>query len=456
MGAAKKLAAKRVDEKLLTRYLPFQSLELEDLKNLAPKCQLLSYPSNRILFRRGDNDPRTYFLVTGEIEISSRRIGILRLKAGTEAARDAIADVIPRRVEMRTTQPTTFLVIDRHLLEVTTNSELAANYHVSEMESSDDWMSMFLGSLNTNKIPPQNIQALLLRMKEIPVQPGHVIVRQGDKDSHYYIIKEGRCAVTRYTPEHGDTTLAELGAGTGFGEEALITKSTRNATVTMLEPGTVMRLSKEDFLQLLVRPVVDLVTYPEAEELVAQGGKLIDIRMHIDRQDYLEGAALIPMPELRARLPQLPKSQPCIVFCNNGQVSAAAAFLLAQHGFDAYVLMGGIERVSPGARLLQRVRLGAVPEAASPFEEQSRSRADKQERKFRQTQELKTDDQLADIATDDATGDHRPWLQKLQQEVHNLRQELERDRRDISSLREGLVPGRHDAPGTRSMIRHAA
>jgi len=124
MGAAKKLAAKRVDEKLLTRYLPFQSLELEDLKNLAPKCQLLSYPSNRILFRRGDNDPRTYFLVTGEIEISSRRIGILRLKAGTEAAREAIADVIPRRVEMRTTQPSTFLVIDRHLLEVTTNSEL--------------------------------------------------------------------------------------------------------------------------------------------------------------------------------------------------------------------------------------------------------------------------------------------------------------------------------------------
>ncbi len=367
MGAAKKLTAKRVDAKLLSRYLPFQSIELEDLKALASKCQLVSFPSNRVLFRRGDNDRRTYFLVTGEIEISSRQIGMLRLKAGTEAARDAIADVIPRRVEMRTTQPSTFLVIDRHLLEVMMDSDLLANYQVSEMETEDsnDWMTQFLGSLNTRKVPPQNIQALLLRMKELIVRPGQIIVRQNETDSYYYIIKEGRCAVTRHTSELGEVTLAELGVGTGFGEEAIITNGKRNATVTMQEAGVIMRLTRDDFLKLLVRPVVDLVTYPEAEELITNGGRFIDVRSHADRHDYLEGAILAPMVELRERVKKFSPTTTYIVFCGNGQLSAAAAFLLAQHGHEAYVLMGGIERVPPNAKLLQRVRLGSEPETAT-------------------------------------------------------------------------------------------
>ncbi len=364
MGAAKKTTGRKVDEKLLGRFLPFQSLDLEQCKMLAQKCQLLTYPADRVIFRRGDNDRCTYFLVAGEIEISSRSIGLLRLKADTEAAREAIADVRPRRVEMRTTRPTTLLVIDRHLLEVMEDSDLAANYQVAEVQAADpgDWLAKFLGSLNTGKIPPRNIQALLLRMKEIVVRPGQVLIRQNDADDHYYIIKEGRCLVTRQVPGEGEVTLAELGVGAGFGEEALITKGQRNASVRMLDSGVVLRLAKQDFLDLVVRPAVDLVTYAEAEEMVVKGGRFIDVRDHATRQDFLESALWIPMSALRQRLPGLSRGQTYVVFCNNGQLSPAAAFLLSQHGYDAYVLIGGIQRVPEGAELLQKVRLGAEPE----------------------------------------------------------------------------------------------
>ena len=71
--------------------------------------------------------------------------------------------------------------------------------------------------------------------------------------------------VTRETPLNKDgIKLAELGMGDTFGEEALISDAKRNANVTMLTDGTLMRLAKEDFRKLLNEPMLDWVDMDQA------------------------------------------------------------------------------------------------------------------------------------------------------------------------------------------------
>jgi NADPH-dependent 2,4-dienoyl-CoA reductase/sulfur reductase-like enzyme/rhodanese-related sulfurtransferase len=55
----------------------------------------------------------------------------------------------------------------------------------------------------------------------------------------------------------------------------------------------------------------------------------------------IPGAVNIPLHQLRARLAELPKSQPIHVYCAVGQRAYYAVRLLRQHGFDARELSGG-------------------------------------------------------------------------------------------------------------------
>ncbi len=91
---------------------------------------------------------------------------------------------------------------------------------------------------------------------------GDVVIRQGDEGDFFYAIVGGRCAVTRETPLNREgIRLAELGMGDTFGEEALISGATRNATVTMLTDGVLMRLAKDDFNTLLNEPMLQWVDH---------------------------------------------------------------------------------------------------------------------------------------------------------------------------------------------------
>ena len=60
-------------------------------------------------------------------------------------------------------------------------------------------------------------------MQELPVKVGDTIVEEGDAGEHYYVIRRGRCSVSR-RPDDGAPALrlAELRPGDAFGEESLI------------------------------------------------------------------------------------------------------------------------------------------------------------------------------------------------------------------------------------------
>ena len=216
---------------------------------------------------------------------------------------------------------------------------------IIEDESSDEedgrnWIRRMRHIMAFKNMPPANIKSLLQRMETVSVEENEVIIEQGTPGDYYYVLTEGEALVTR------TVELATLTAGSSFGEEALLSGSKRNASVTMSTTGQMMRLAKNDFNELLKEPLLDRVTADEAQVRVAKGNVWLDVR-HVTEfnHSHLKNALNIPLHELRMRMKELDKEKEYICYCGTGRRSSAAAFLLVQNGFKVVVLIGGVQKI---------------------------------------------------------------------------------------------------------------
>ena len=138
-------------------------------------------------------------------------------------------------------------------------------------------------------------------------------------------------------------TLAEIKSGDAFGEEALVSEAKRNATVSMKTDGVLLRLAKQDFVGLLKEPLLHRVSMDEGREKVMQNAQWVDVRYPSEYQyDKLPGAINIPLSEIRNAFGVLDKSREYVLYCQSERRSSAAAFLLAQRGYRAFLLTGGL------------------------------------------------------------------------------------------------------------------
>jgi rhodanese-related sulfurtransferase len=191
-------------------------------------------------------------------------------------------------------------------------------------------------------LPPANIQTLLAKFTRLPVKRGDQIIKQGEPGDYYYLIESGRCKVTRQVAG-SSIQLAELKEGNAFGEEALVADTARNATVVMKTDGVLLRLSKDDFNELLRAPLLQKVEGREAGRRIANGAIWIDVRFPAEyRSDGFPGALNIPLDDIRQAQAALDPQKEYIVYCQTGRRSSAAAFLLSQRGFNAALLDGGM------------------------------------------------------------------------------------------------------------------
>jgi CRP-like cAMP-binding protein len=204
-------------------------------------------------------------------------------------------------------------------------------------DSDRSWIRKMRHIMAFKSMPPANIKRLLECMESVEVSKGETIVKQGTPGDYYYVLTEGKAVVTRLVE------LATLEPGRSFGEEALISDDIRNASVTMETDGVVMRLSKKDFSQLLEEPLLHRLSPGDARIHIANGAVWLDVRHAREYQhSHLPEAINIPLHELRTRLDELKPETSVICYCSTGRRSAAAAFLLAQNGFKASVLNGGV------------------------------------------------------------------------------------------------------------------
>jgi len=333
---------------VLQRFSPMDGLKQQNLIALVKKTAIHEIDKGRTLFKIGDKEKRTFYLISGTIQLELESGEKKMIEAGTQEARNALAPHLPRSCTARAATKVEYLSLDTDLLDVMLTWDQTGKYEVSELsgehKSDDDWMTTLLQTQAFHRIPPANIQAIFIRMQQINLRAGDVVIKQGDDGDFFYAIISGKCSVVRETPLNKEgIKLAELGVGDTFGEEALISESKRNATITMLTEGSVMRLAKDDFHKLMNEPMLDWVEYGEAKDLVADGAVWLDVRLPSEFENYHEADALnVPLYFIRLKLSQLDENTTYIVCCDTGRRSSAGAFILNERGYKARVLKGGL------------------------------------------------------------------------------------------------------------------
>jgi CRP-like cAMP-binding protein len=341
---------KLVDKAVLKTLIPANALNVENFQELASKARLEEIPAGKVIFKQGETDRKLIYLLEGDVIVSGGD-GARVISGGTDAARHPLDNHQPRQATVTAKTACKLTKFDSDLLDILLTWDQLSGIEVNEIQVDDDdddesgdWMTRILQSQAFLQIPPANIQAMFMRMQEVPVRAGDTIINQGDDGDFYYIITNGQAKVTRASKTGSELKLATLHAGDAFGEEALLSDSKRNANIIMTSDGSLMRLSKEDFNQLLKEPMLSWVSYDEALDIIRdEDAKWLDVRLETEYQNTgLEGSINIPLFMLRMKMDSMNADLTYIVYCDTGRRSSAAAFLLSERGFNVCVLKGGV------------------------------------------------------------------------------------------------------------------
>lgn len=363
----------------LKKLEPITVLSEERLLELMPLSYTEHLGIGGNLFREGDIDNQTVYLLEGDVQLTSSGGKIDKIISHKDQqACFPLDDSQPRQASCSALTRVEVVRIDNNVLDymmmwdqmaVSETTVMAARQTaapgqaassqqqvapakpqtlaftetviITEPASGDEdrsWIRKMQHIMAFKSMPPANIKQLLGRMESLHVHKGDVIVSQGEVGDFYYVLTEGKAKVTR------TVDLATLEPGRSFGEEALLSGSKRNASVTMQTDGVVMRLSMNDFNELLKEPLLTRISPEDARLRIVNGARWVDVRHAKEyHHSHLQDAINVPLHELRLRMDELDKNIPYIVYCGTGRRSSAAAFLLVQKGFQASVLNGGVQ-----------------------------------------------------------------------------------------------------------------
>src|SRR5712675_2368839 len=151
-------------------------------------------------------------------------------------------------------------VLDIMLKNKTFRTQVDQNYRKRALENHLRGVPMF-ADLSSDFIEHLKESVELLRFA-----PGQVIARQGDAAARFNLVRSGFVRISDNYPG-GELVLAYLSRGDYFGEIGLLGGGVRTATCTALDHVEVVRVSGDDFRQMIERfPSVRLGLEAVAEE----------------------------------------------------------------------------------------------------------------------------------------------------------------------------------------------
>ena len=351
-------AMRKVDVAVLGNLDPVASMSSYRMKELADLCFVERARVGTDLFATHGFAGQSVYLLEGEIELIMSDGKSSRLKGGDAEARHSLG----RRnvVQARAITDVDLVRIDDDLLDIMATWDQLATASSPEVQADDaevqanaNW-SILSGMFSVSslqfgafsQLPSAHIEELLKRFKRIEVMRGQVIIQEGAEGDYYYVVEAGRCTVERMIGGVA-VLLAELKGGDAFGEEALVSEAKRNATVVMRTDGILLRLDKKDFVQLLREPLLQRIAREDARQKIENGAQWLDVRYPSEFQfDRLPGAINVPLSSIRNAFGVLDKDREYVVYCQSERRSSAATFLLAQQGYKAFLLSGGLWGVS--------------------------------------------------------------------------------------------------------------
>lgn len=295
----------------IARFHCFAGLNQSQLDLLAKHAGRVCVPAGRWLLRPGRTLRGHFFLLHGVVKtLQPDRV----VDAGQSIARHPI---YPGVAGLRTLTDCELLQVSDALLDVLNPPAAAGLILVAEPE--DCWQARFLGSELMAQLPPAVWQSVLSRLNSRSFSPGDRIIEEGDPESdRCFILTRGRARVLRQGVQ-----VAVVEPGGLFGEDALISREPRNASVEMLNEGVVAGLGAGDFRQFLVDVLLQGAYQAPALHSARDRGRRVLLRLASSR-------------DLRERIERMRKDVDYLVSSSRPEVEALAIFLLRKYGLRAW------------------------------------------------------------------------------------------------------------------------
>lgn len=333
---------KILDPAVFSDLVPIKALSPGHGKELASKSKMGKLQAGQFLYKSNAELKHVFYVLKGEVELIQNGKAPRTVTGRTKQAKLPLEQPL---CSARAKTDIVYLTVDSGLLDNMLALDQSGRIEVQALDSDEDWMSRILQAKIFRRIPPLNIQSVFLRMEEVRFKAGSYVFKQGEIGDSFYIVRKGQCKVVRQTKSSSkELVLANLKVGSFFGEESLISDSRRNASVVMAIDGILMRLKKDDFLELLKDPILKSINY---HDIKSDPGLIwLDVRLpDAYRSRHLKNSMNLPFPLLRSKMDKLDPKRRYIVYCDTQRLSSTATFLLNQHDIDALVLDGGLGSV---------------------------------------------------------------------------------------------------------------
>ncbi|MEM1022850.1 MAG: cyclic nucleotide-binding domain-containing protein [Myxococcota bacterium] len=243
------------------RALPFFSeMELPAFRELVARMTTRKLLAGEVVVEEGDGGDALFVIVRGEVDVEQQ--GHLRARLGAGAFFGEMALFIdkPRNATVRTHQATELFEIHRSDIEALAISHPSLTEDLAHFARRRMVQNVVATSPIFEPFSTERRRQILSAFQARVVEPGQVVISEGDPGSGLYVVMAGEMEVS--TQDDGEpVVVAYLESGEVFGEISLIRGDHAMATVTAVDRSHLLFLPRRDF-----EAVAELV--PEARRLL--------------------------------------------------------------------------------------------------------------------------------------------------------------------------------------------
>ena len=110
--------SKQVDISQLKIFSPLDGLKKDNLAALVKKTKVRSADPGHPLFREGDSEKRTVYVLSGTVDLLENDQVVASIRGGTDEARNPLVPMLPRRYTAQAQDAVEYISIDSDLLDV--------------------------------------------------------------------------------------------------------------------------------------------------------------------------------------------------------------------------------------------------------------------------------------------------------------------------------------------------
>ena len=127
-----------VDKNILKTLVPANALNAENFQELAGKAFVEELAPGKTVFKIGEVDRKTTYLLEGEITLSDDSGGSSTIRGGTDAAKHPLANMQPRKQTAKTKTACKITRFDSDLMDILLTWDQLSGIEVNEIQVDED------------------------------------------------------------------------------------------------------------------------------------------------------------------------------------------------------------------------------------------------------------------------------------------------------------------------------